>query len=468
MRWGRLARLAGVAAVGAAGGLAAVSLAPAPSGDVGPGQMSLRARPALRGTSSLALPPFGEVTARTHVAPLRLELRVDELDLDDLATTLQHKHPEKALRADVEDALGPLLRQFALRTIVAALLGALLAAAVLPQRAPHRFLVAGGGSTVVVITLLVWSWAGYDTRAFDTATFVGPLERAPSLLAAVQRRVGGIEEVSNRVKVLSQQVSAMYEAVEAEPVSSDTTILHISDIHSNPLGLEIAQQLTETFDVDAVLDTGDLTSFGAPVESRITSLIDDFDVPYLYVGGNHDSSANRRAIASTPGVVALDGQIERVRDVRIVGFPDPTFTADNRIDTAEGNARRVARAGLVADRVRALEPDIVAVHDERQGSACYGLTPVLVLGHTHERDDRVVDGTRVLTVGSTGATGLGAFTVDTGHAYEAELLRFDGEDLVAVDYVTLDGVSGEFSVQRELVAPSAVSTTSTTSTTSTP
>ena len=31
------------------------------------------------------------------------------------------------------------------------------------------------------------------------------------------------------------------------------------------------------------------------------------------------------------------------------------------------------------------------------------------------------------------------------------MLRFDSGELVAIDYVTLDGVSGEFSVQRRLV-----------------
>jgi predicted phosphodiesterase len=448
--------LVAFAVAGVLGGLLALALTPAPRADVGPGQMSLRAVVG-RGSSALALPPFGEVTAATHAAPLRLELRVEQVDIDRLQRTFQARDPEAALRADVESDLEPLLRTFALRTLLAALVGGLVVGAVLPRRTPHRFALSTVSSVVAVSVLLGWTWASYDTDAFAHSRFVGPIERAPALLEAAQTQIGGLAEVRDRVAVLSEQVSHLYAAVDADAVSESTTrILHVSDIHSNPLGLEIVQQLATAFDVDAVLDTGDLTSFGSPIEARVTELIDDLDVPYLFVPGNHDSPANRAAIAATPGVELLDGDVVTVDDVRILGVPDPTFTASNEVSTEQGNDRRLAAAGSVADRVRRTRPDVLAVHDERHGSKSYGLVPVLLAGHTHERDDRTVEGTRVLTVGSTGATGIGAFTVDTGHPYEAELLRFDGHRLVAVDYVTLDGVSGDFAVDRRLVTGTSI------------
>lgn len=447
----RAVRLAAIAVLGVLGGLVALALAPPAHRPVGPGELSVRALPARHGASALALPPFGEVTAATHVAPLRLELRVERLDIDELERALGTDDPEAVLRADAQRALAPLLRMLVLRSVVAAVVGGLIAVALLPRRAPHRFLIGGGSAAAMVLLLLGWSWASYDTRAFDDATFVGPVQRAPALLDAAQRHVAGLSDVRDRVQVLARQISALYAAVEADPVEGTTTVLHVSDIHSNPLGVEIVDQLSTAFDVDAVLDTGDLTSFGNPIEARIADLIDDLDVPYLFVPGNHDSPATRMLIAATPGVTLLDGQIVTVGQVRILGMADPTFTATNEIDTNEANARRLAHAGLVAARVRRLQPDVLAVHDERQGSSSYGLVPVMVSGHAHRRRDRTIDGTRSLVVGSTGATGLGAFTVDTDLAYEAELLRFTGEQLVAIDYVKLDGVSGEFAVQRRLV-----------------
>ncbi len=60
----------------------------------------------------------------------------------------------------------------------------------------------------------------------------------------------------------------------------------------------------------------------------------------------------------------------------------------------------------------------------------------------------------MLTVGSTGATGLGSFTVETSSSYQAQVLHFDGSRLVAVDYVTVRGVTGDFEVERQVIEES--------------
>jgi hypothetical protein len=74
----------------------------------------------------------------------------------------------------------------------------------------------------------------------------------------------------------------------------------------------------------------------------------------------------------------------------------------------------------------------------------------VVGGHNHRRSEREDDGTILLTVGSTGATGVGSFTVDEDHPYEAEVLRFVDGELIGVDYLTLSGVQGEFTIDRTL------------------
>ena len=43
-----------------------------------------------------------------------------------------------------------------------------------------------------------------------------------------------------------------------------------------------------------------------------------------------------------------------------------------------------------------------------------GHVPLVICGDVHERTEHEKDGTRLLTVGSTGATGLGSFTVRSG------------------------------------------------------
>jgi hypothetical protein len=63
-----------------------------------------------------------------------------------------------------------------------------------------------------------------------------------------------------------------------------------------------------------------------------------------------------------------------------------------------------------------------------------------------------------LTVGSTGATGLGSFTVEADSRYEAELLRFRQGRLVALDYISMDGVSGAFTIDRTVYRDEAGAT----------
>jgi hypothetical protein len=77
----------------------------------------------------------------------------------------------------------------------------------------------------------------------------------------------------------------------------------------------------------------------------------------------------------------------------------------------------------------------------------------VVAGHIHERTSSIERGTRVLTVGSTGATGLEEFTVETTRPYEAEVLRFRDGELIAIDYLTVEGIGGDFTLERRLVEP---------------
>lgn len=447
----------GIAGLGTVAATATMGMTSAVGGPAGPGTVEVRAAVAREGGTEVALPPLGRVVASTHRAPVRLGVRLDEVDIDALQELLAGPRPQQALGAQVIADLPALLRRLVVRSLVAGtLVGATVGAAagslVPGRRWPHVVLGALGG-LVAVSGVLGWTWRGYDSQAFEEARFEGALEQAPAVLAAVNRQVGELEEVRGLVQVVSGQVAALYAATEVGPPSGQTLILHVSDIHSNPLGLELAQRLAQSFAVDAVLDTGDLTSFGLPFEARISDDISDLGVPYLFVPGNHDSSANRAAIEANPSVVVLDGEVEQVGAVRILGIGDPTFTADNVVGTAEANERKRRSAPSVRATLQRERPDLLAVHDLRQADQAPGVVGVVAAGHTHRRSQQRQGATVTLTVGSTGATGLGSFTVETSQGYEAEILRFDGRRLAAIDYVTVKGITGDFQVERQLIGP---------------
>ena len=445
-----------VVVVGAVAALATLRMASPVRAAVGPGTVEVGATSVADGVTKVALPPLGRIVASTHRAPLRLDVRLDELDVERLQAMLSEPRAQDRITASVRADLPALLRRFVLRSLVAALVVGGVAGAIVPGRRPLHIALGAAGGLLGVGLPLLWTWQGYDTEAFEEARFEGALRRAPAVLEAAERSVGDLDRVSGLVQALSGQVAGLYAATDLGVVKGETLILHVSDIHSNPLGVELVEQLAESFDVDAVLDTGDLTSYGSPLEGRISGLIEDIDVPYLLVPGNHDSDANRAAFAAASGITVLDGTMATVGRVRILGIGDPTFTADNVVSTADANERKEALSPGVVATVRRDEPDLLAVHDLRQAAGAAGWVPVVAAGHTHARSARTEDGTTFLTVGSTGATGLGSFLVETATPYEAQILRFDSRRLVAVDYVTLVGVSGDFTIDRDVVPdPSA-------------
>ncbi len=424
--------------------------------DVGPGRVEVSASPARSGATVVELPPLGRLQAATHWAPLALTARVLAVDIDAAQRATQGADPVAELRTQVDAALPGVLRTFVLRSLLAAAVAGALIALALPGR--HWWYAAAGsvGGLVAVGGLLVATWAPYDIDAFAEPQLSGELERVPGLLVAAERNLEGIDQVRDRVEVLSSRLAELYAASVGElpgGAPGETAILHVSDLHLNPLGAELVVRLARDLEVDAVLDTGDVTSFGLEVEARFGRLLAQAPVPYLLVPGNHDSAANRAQLAAIEGIELLDGDVVEIGSVRILGVADPTFTASNEVGSSEANARKAELAEDVRRQVERADPDVLAVHDLRQAAASTGEVPVVVAGHVHRRSERVVEGTVVLTVGSTGATGLGTFTVETSRPYEAQVLRFLDGELIAIDHLSVSGIDGAFTLERRLVDP---------------
>lgn len=452
VRWGRSFVL--VALLGAAAALASLGLDTGASGSVGPGQVAVGARFG-SGRTEIRLPPLGQISAATHWSPVTMEAQVEQVDVDRLQRLLGADAPGDLLRKEVSADLEPLIRTFALQALLTAAAAGGVAGALVRHRRWTHGLIGATSGLVVVGLLLGGAWWSYDAEAFDEARFEGPLERAPALLATVRRHVDGFEDVRQRVEVLGGQVAELYAATSAgtvtDPSDDEVRILHVSDIHSNPLGFEVTRQLADRFDVDAVLDTGDVTSFGLPAESRLGELIGEIPARYLLVPGNHDSEENRAALGQVGNVELLDGDVAEVKGVRILGVGDPTFTATNETDPREAAAVKRAARPQVAEAVIRAAADVLAVHDPSQAVGAYGHVPLVVAGHVHQRGTTRQGQTLVLTVGSTGATGLGSFMVESNRSYEAEVLRFVDRRLVSVDRISFSGVDGGFKVERSLM-----------------
>jgi predicted phosphodiesterase len=454
-RWTATLRLVAVALLGAAAALAVLGVTSRTQGEVGPGTIELQARIG-EGRTVLQLPPFGSVSAPTHGAPVTLSARVDHVDVDEVQRLAGRPRLADALEADVRRDIEPLVWRFVLKTIGLSIVAGGVIGALIPGRHWPSIVAGATGGLIASAAVLSGAWLRFDPQAFaDRPRFDGPLARAPALIETAQRYLRDFEDVRDRVEALSAQVTDLYATATTEEIAGgpgSVAILHVSDIHLNPVGLEVTRDLANRFAVDAIVDTGDFTTFGFPPEARFGDLLADMPAPYFLVPGNHDSFTIRQALAASGNLTVVDGTEFEVASVDILGVGHPVFTATNEVSDEILAESVAANADRVAELVDDLHPDVLAVHDPRQAEEAIGEVPLVIAGHLHETTFTERDGTIVLTVGSTGATGLGAFTVDSALAYEAEVLRFSQGELVAIDTVAMR-TTGEFSIERRLIEP---------------
>lgn len=437
-----------------------VGIVPAATGSLGPATVTVRAKPD-RPNTVVTVPPLGTISADTHKAPLELDLSFRTIDFERLGPLATTAAGRSELLHQMNDDLHSLVLKSTIRFVLGGLvIGAVVAALVWHRKWPQIAAGAIGGA-VGVGALIGLMAATFDPKGFDQPRYSGTLARAPVVIDTLRQTPSVLDSLRTRYETASRRLSDLLVLVarpDTDPRVDATPILHIGDIHANPLGLEIAHELATAFEVDAVIDTGDLasstidtgslTSLAEPLDRRLTDMIEDIGVPYYFVRGNHDSPQLLSTLRGAENVELFGNEVVEVAGLRVLGWDDPTFTTDSSVGPDDKADEREALAPDVAAAVAAEQPDVLAVHDARLSTASIGAVPVVLAGHTHDRGLEHTDGTVLLTVGTTGATGLKSLTLETDEDYEAQVLYFSSEgDIVAVDYITFRG-SNDFEVER--------------------
>ncbi|HEX6263016.1 MAG TPA: metallophosphoesterase family protein [Actinomycetota bacterium] len=450
----RLARLAVPALIGMVGAWLALLMAGRHDYDLGPFRVEFFGRPGSSATE-LALPPFGRLQADTHLAPLKLSATLQEVAAVELGDIVQHKGVG-GLTLEIEEEAPGVLVSYVLRSLAVVLAGAAVAALLVFRARWRPVIVAVVTSGLVFGGMAGISWLTFRPEAFLSPTFSGSLALAPRLVGPIRDAGGRIEDFRAELERLVGGAVSAYTTIAATPptTGADIVALHISDVHLSPLGMDFAQRLASSFEVDLVLDTGDLTSFGSSLEQGITSRIREFGVPYVFVRGNHDSALTVNEVLAQPNAIVLRHELREVAGLRIYGAPHPLFTPALERDYPgeEIEETLLAVGEVVSEEVSAASPDLLVVHDDRMAEASIGLVPVVASGHFHQTTARVVEGTILLRVGTTGAGGLDTFTAPQPIPLSAQLLYFDGDpvQLVAWDTVLLDPITRDLTVRRHL------------------
>ena len=456
----RIIRALAAALVGLIGAWLGLLLAGRLRFTVGPFDVELFGRPGASITE-IALPPLGRIEADTHVGPLRLTATVESVDPDRANEVIRDRGFEALVR-EVEARGLAAVRNYALLALAIGSGGAATAALLVYRWRWRRTTTSAAAGALLLLAVTGLTFTTYRPSAFLEPTYTGSLRLAPDLLGPVRQATNRIEDFRAELDRLVRGSLQAYGAVAAPGPSEDAvTVLHISDVHASPLGMDFAQRLAASFAVDMVLDTGDITSFGTPLEQSILSRIPGFGVPYVFVRGNHDTIEVGTRVETLENAEVLENESVTIAGVTIHGAAHPLFTPDPEFDLSDDEiADAVAEAGEpLAERLAGLPepPDILAVHDDRMAEPSAGLVPLVVSGHFHRFGAVQHEGTLFLRTASTGGGGLDTFTADEDFPLAAEVLYLEGSPsrLVAVDRVTLDPESRHLVVDRQLASSMA-------------
>ncbi len=470
----RIARRVAVALLALFGAFAGAMLAPSAHTDVGPLAVDVHVRPSVHPGTSVDLPPVGSVRFDTHLAPFQVSASIRSVDVE----AAQRVIDTPALLDDLMARAPDKVRGAAARALGWSLLFAFGGAALLTVLATRtrQGLVVGLATVTGAVTIMAGVTAlTFDSGRFAQPQFTGLLSSAPYLQRRTATLAARLEGYRSGLADFVQSVTTLYAVGQQLPkVGSGldgkvTTVLHISDLHLNPIGFDLADRLVDQFHVDAVVDSGDLSSWGTTAEEGFVNRIGSLKVPYVFVRGNHDSQLIADAVARQRNAVVLDGQVRQVAGLTFAGVADPRDLPSEGKQDNSGKDRVAASVALLANIVEQYDdahPDapvqIGVVHDPTRMDALIGKVPLVLSGHLHERDVSFKDGTRVMVEGSTGGAGLTAnglqrLTDGKPVPLEATLLYFaksgpDAGRLLAYDEITVGGLGlTSVSIDRKLV-----------------
>ena len=422
--------------------------------------MEVAVQPAWEGRTRLVFNPLGDVRAATHAAPVELKIALRSIAFDEAKKLVLNPPPREDLEAEFESAARRSLQSFALSQLAIGAFAALLVPLIArSRRASHWVGSAAAGAGAVAFCFYQIS-ASYNPRAFENPTYTGSLREAGWIIGMARDGFARAEALSERLKRAARNVSGLYGRLDSAapllPEEDTVRILHVSDIHNNLAAIDFVKELAERAGVAMVIDTGDLTDLGLPVETRLVRGIAGLPVPYLFVAGNHDSRATVGAVGSFPGARILDGEVQEAGGFRILGAPDPSSrrAESGSVDSSDEQLRIEGEKLLRYVRGLDAPPDLVAVHNPKQAESLLGQARVILAGHMHSAGVEERDGSVIINAGTTGGAGVRFFDRKDGVPFTAAILGFTESlprRLAFVDQVSLDVGLGEYSITRKTI-----------------
>ena len=492
--WTRRVRIgATVALVSVAGVIVGVMLFAQTHINVGPFHAEMSITPSFGGGTEVDIPPLGSLHLDSHDGPIHLKVDLGSLDQGRTEALIDDPTAISAAGQHAVDEVTAGVLRLALRALGAGLATSLLLSALI-FRDVRR--VAWAGVTALAVTGGSLGLAAGTVRpdSISEPRYEGLLVNAPAVVGDARRIADNYGRYADQLQQIVTNVSRIYTTVSNlpafEPAANTTRILHVSDLHLNPASWGLIRTVVKQWDIDAVVDTGDIVDWGSSAETQYVSNIGQVGVPYIYVRGNHDSAAIQAAVERQKNAVVLDDSLTTINGLTIAGIGDPEFTPD-KSETPAANADDPSSSPLLlsGDRLAATirdsptKVDIAMVHDPAMAQPLSGAVPLVLAGHLHKREVSTLPAppldqaspaptpsptatgspleTRLMVEGSTGGAGLRGLENDEPTPLTLSVLYFDEKhDLKAYDDIQLGGTGqSQVTMQRKVIGQDPEPTT---------
>ncbi|MGW0282032.1 metallophosphoesterase family protein [Streptomyces sp. NPDC003236] len=446
--WLNALGLCAVVLAGAWLGLLVVGNVRAP---VGPMDTTMALRPSLTGGTKINVSPLGALTLDSHVAPVRLDVNVDQLDPPRAQALVDHPERISGLQDEVARDVEHGTLDLALRSGVAVVTGA-TALGLAVYRRPRTAVTAGGLALTLLAASGACAYATWNPKSVLEPRFSGLLSSAPSVVGNARSIVTEFDVYQQELARLVTNVTKLYDVTSTlpayQPDPATLRVLHVSDIHLNPASWKIIGSLVKQYKVDVIVDSGDTMDHGTAAENGFLDPIADLGVPYVWVRGNHDSRVTQRYLERMRNVHVLDdGRARTVAGLRFAGVGDPQYTPDRSVAPGGDAAERLAGdrlASALRDQRAAGTPvDVAVAHEPVAARETDGQVPLVLCGHLHHEGTELLKyGTRLRMEGSTGGSGLRAVEGRYPDPIEASILYVDRDShrLQAWDEIRLGGL----------------------------
>jgi len=452
---------------------------------VGPFRAEMSISPSIEGGTEVDIPPLGSLHLESHDGPIHLKVNLGSLDQERTEALIDDPTAISAAGQSAVDDVTKGVLQLGLRALGAAIVCALILSALIFRNIRR---VAAAGVLALVVTAGSLGLAAGTIRpdSISEPRYEGLLVNAPAVVGDARRITDNYGRYADQLQELVSNVSRIYTTVSAlpvfEPANDNTTrILHVSDLHLNPSSWGVIRTVVKQWDIDAVVDTGDIVDWGSGAETSYVSSIGQLGVPYVYVRGNHDSLAIQEAVARQKNATVLDDATVTINGLTFAGIGDPEFTPDKSEEPEQAGDPAVSPLLTSGERLATTirnapgTVDVALVHDPAMAPPLSGVVPVVLAGHKHKREvsmlappspaaspstapspSAVAEApleTRLLVEGSSGGAGLRGLENEEPTPLTMSVLYFDETHaLKAYDDIQLGG-TGEQNVtmQRKLV-----------------